>query len=232
MKAKQFGLVSVAILFVSIFGTGGYLGWFYNNKINTSEENNSFDTTMKQVPQLDTESWKMIQKFSGQMDQLRNPGRISSSVINQNMLEMIGFSVQSLNNESAISNAAKVDYTQRIVSMAYVSGIERYAVIDDKFYQEGDLLEGEADARVRTITQNRVLIAGKEIRQWVNVFNPTGRPVQEKKKEGAPVEKKQDEVISSFPKKANPTTTSDDLGETINALKGYSQMMDAMKNNK
>ncbi len=87
---------------------------------------------------------------------------------------MMGFSETSISSHEAIETASVEQFHERIVSMAYVSGGERFAVIDGHLFKEGDTLQ-DVGASVRSITPDKVLLAGKEIRQWLKVNNPTGK---------------------------------------------------------
>ncbi|MBF0188495.1 MAG: hypothetical protein HQL50_11290 [Magnetococcales bacterium] len=109
---------------------------------------------------------------------LHAPGETSHADIN---MAMLGFSGQTISNfEGGVAMASTEQLGDHIVTMAFVVGKDKFAVVDDRLYREGDRLfsedEEEEGPRIRTITPEKVLIAGKEVREWVKVYNPRHYP--------------------------------------------------------
>lgn len=226
MKAKRFGLVSVLLIVLAVFVTTGYLGWLLLEPVvadETVKKEIARDSTG--VPIVDTKAREVIQKLLADLDQLRVPGTAVQGDVN---MEMLGYSGQSVASDQAISNRPDEDLSTHVVSMAYVSGGERFAVIDGEMYQEGDELKGESGTKVRNITTEKVLIAGRSVRQWVKVFNPVKTVKKEEKKEEVKVVAAAEQT-SAAPAVPVVPVASGGLGDTLQMLKNYSDVMNSLK---
>ncbi|ABK43454.1 hypothetical protein Mmc1_0936 [Magnetococcus marinus MC-1] len=179
MKSKLLGLIASSVLGLAIAYTGYDLymsqslpgGLFspYSAARNAKQEN-SFGKLPKPDAGLDV----MRENNEPLLRQLRSPRGRESGKIN---MAMLGYSKDSIMQSRENMQALGEDFRKRIISMTFVTGEDRYAVIDGVLYKEGDTFED--GAKIRTIRPDKVLIAGRETLQWVEVFNP----VEVKRKE-------------------------------------------------
>lgn len=221
MKAKRFGLISIFLIFCAILVTGGYFGWLVINPVLVEEVKEKVSVDRTGVPLVNQQVRTTMNALVTELDQLRIPATAVQGNVN---MEMLGYSGQSIASDQAIANRPDEDLSTHVVSMAYVSGASRYAVIDGEMYQEGDELKGETGAKVRNITTEKVLIAGRSIRQWVRVFNP----IKIEKKTEEPKEEVK-VVAAEQPKAPAPQTAMGGLGDALQVLKNYSDVMNSLK---
>ena len=108
----------------------------------------------------------------------------------------------------------------QIISMTYVSGENRYAVINGKLYKEGELLNNEL--RIKKIDHSKVLIASMASENWIEVNNPVQEKVEESVEGGETKtsSNKKAEKKSSAPKK--PKSKMESITQGLSAIKGYS----------
>ncbi|MBF0179747.1 MAG: hypothetical protein HQM03_06945 [Magnetococcales bacterium] len=231
MHAKRFGLVSVLLILLSAIATGTFLGWRFLHPPPELALQEKTDKEKIRVPEIDAAIRQTIKTRLSDLEQLRVPPTSVQGDVN---MEMLGYSGQSVASDQAIANRAEEDFSAHVVSMAYVSGGERFAVIDGEMYQEGDELKGEAGTKVRNITTDKVLIAGRSVRQWVKVFNPV--KVEKKKKEEEV--KAETKVATADAPKAAPTpvipavapsAAGGGLSDALQTLKNYSDVLNSLK---
>ncbi|MBF0135603.1 MAG: hypothetical protein H7833_09230 [Magnetococcus sp. DMHC-1] len=230
MKKNSIGLVSVVILVVSFFGVGLYHGYEFVYGVEANQESkiasisDEINREKPKIPPIDAVMRSKISQLHPRLNQLHNPKQAVTGDIN---MQMVGFSSQALEQSERILSQAKEDYQARIISMAYVAGENRFAVIDGRLYREGDDF-GDTGAKIRTIRQDKVLIAGRDVRQWLDVHNPVAvakkAPVQPTQVAAAP-------PVAAAPHQAPPAAKDkvSSIEEGVQALKGYSDMMKALQ---
>ncbi|MBF0588537.1 MAG: hypothetical protein HQL53_05370 [Magnetococcales bacterium] len=179
MKAKLFGIVSVTLMSAALVGTGGY-AYHLMNKTKAGPNPMAAMGGLTQtpggfsvanVPDVDLKEERSIKHLMPRLSQLYNPGNLGGGDID---FRMVGYSERTINSFVATESANTEQFNERVVSMSYVSGGNRFAVIDGQLFKEGETLQN-VGASVRSITPDKVLLAGKEIRQWLEVHNPTGK---------------------------------------------------------
>ncbi|MBF0424453.1 MAG: hypothetical protein HQL66_01340 [Magnetococcales bacterium] len=230
MKSNAIGLVSVVILGVSLSGVGVYQGYKVAigggsagigkgaRAISQSDD----EKGEIRIPPLDPVLKSKIDQVRPKLNQLHHPKQVVAGNLS---MPLMGFSTQALEQSERILSQSYEDYRERIISMAYVSGENRFAVIDGRLYREGDDF-GESGAKIKTIHPDKVLIAGRDVRQWLDVHNPVmtskaAPVVQAAAKPAAPAQE-----AASAPK---DKPKGGAIEEGLQALKGYSDMMKALQ---
>ncbi|OSM04406.1 hypothetical protein [Magnetofaba australis] len=249
MNTKMFGVIALLIVTASLVGTGGYAVLIYSQEGAFAKQKTNVTPSMfpdfprlpeiKKAPDVDKELESVLEANIGMLGQLRTPRSRETGGIN---LAMIGYSNTSIRSQDAVDLAPPEDFGSRIISMAYVAGKDKFAVIDGKLYREGE--EFQEGARIRTITPEKVLIAGREIRQWVEVFNPVEvaavEPVQEDPLLADAKLKQEQQNISAkgpgSPKNGAFGVNFDSLGgnvnqagQTMETLKSLTDMINTLK---
>ncbi|MBF0176395.1 MAG: hypothetical protein HQL63_06045 [Magnetococcales bacterium] len=232
MKNNSFGLVSVILLGFSCAGVAAQQGYrvalgedLSGEKTEAMVAPKSEDEAAK-VPNIDEVLRARIGQLQPRLSQLHNPKQVAAGDVN---LKLVGFSLQALEQSERILNQTNEDYRERIISMAYVAGENRFAVIDGRLYREGDDF-GDTGAKIRTIHADKVLIAGRDVRQWLDVLNPVD-PVK-----AAPVTQAVATKAATAAESGAPTTAAaakekpaSSVEEGVQALKGYNDMMKALQ---
>ncbi|MBF0152880.1 MAG: hypothetical protein HQL64_03965 [Magnetococcales bacterium] len=237
MKSNAISLVSVVILGVSFAGVVSYQGYqtIYGTDFGKSSlsdvaisKDSDKEKDKDKVPIPDAVLRSKIEQVRPRLNQLHHPKQVSAGSLN---MGLVGFSAQALEQSERILEQAKEDYRERIISMAYVSGDSRFAVIDGRLYREGDDF-GDTGAKIKTIHPDKVLIAGRDVRQWLDVHNTSTAVDHIGKSKGpaAPKEQAAPVMAAKTPdekeKKAGSGTS---IEEGIQALKGYNDMMKALQ---
>ncbi|MBF0158517.1 MAG: hypothetical protein HQL58_03245 [Magnetococcales bacterium] len=180
MRQKQLGLISVTLLLGSWIATAGYFGWQHNLSDQTrkmaqlrlrQQEQSKPDAANKrpEIPAIDASIRDIIARLQPRMRELRQPRQESAEPIK---MEMLGFSDQALMQEMVAAKATVDQFkAQVIISMTFLSGDYRMAVINGRLYREGETLEGSNHAQIHTITPDKVLLASRDMRQWIEVSN-------------------------------------------------------------
>ncbi|MBF0157307.1 MAG: hypothetical protein HQL57_09010 [Magnetococcales bacterium] len=196
MKSKIVGGVVVSLLLVCILGSAAYaVNWHLERVRALALAQAQAQALEKEkakggkkgdpaaakgadsVPEVDPAERKSIDELASRLNHLVTPGL--SEAGGQLDFKLVGFSNSAVSEEQTMADLPSEDFGSRIVSMAFVSGDDKFAVIDDRLYREGDPLQdasgAPSSASIRTIEQDKVLIAGREVRQWVKVFNPVDK---------------------------------------------------------
>ncbi|MBF0610463.1 MAG: hypothetical protein HQL55_04990 [Magnetococcales bacterium] len=180
---------------------------------------------MKEAKALQPE----VDRLKMQLASLRNPTLSEPTPVN---LLVLGFSQRAVESQSEMVHSKSEDFSERVVTMAYVSssGDERFAVIDDHLYKEGDRLLKMEGATVRTITPHKVLIAGKEVRQWLEVRNPMALDIltkqQEKERQRlAKLGKNEKKSEKAEEGERSSDDSANQLDDALTALKGFSTLL-------
>ncbi|MBF0125946.1 MAG: hypothetical protein HQM02_01935 [Magnetococcales bacterium] len=235
MKAKRFGLVSMSLMLLSGTATGGYLGWQVLHPVlakGVQQEipggNAVLAKDSMEIPVINTADRTTMRTRLPELEQLRVP---AAPVQGEVSMVMLGFDTQFVDAAQAVASRPDEDLSSHIVSMAYVSGGDRFAVIDGEMYQEGDELKGEEGTKVRDITTEKVLLSGRSVRQWVKVFNPVKVEKKVVKEEEKKVEKRVEKKVEKQPfvDPDAPKTGAGGLAEALQTFKSYSDVMNSLK---
>ncbi|MEG3639699.1 hypothetical protein [Magnetococcus sp. PR-3] len=235
MKTKLLGLAASLVLVLGIAYSGYDFytiqqrpgGLFAKNYFTGKSKSVSKRDKYGIVPKPDKTLDDLRQRNEPKLKQLRTPqGRESGRV---NMI-MLGFSQDSIRMSQDSMKALTEDFRKRIISMTFITGDERFAVIDGQLYKEGDEIAN--GAKIRTVRADKVLIAGREILQWVEVHNP----IEIKKKV-----RQQQEIIPSVPDPAKAeaaapaapaasgaAASSGNILESLKMIQNYKGMLNNM----
>jgi len=226
MKSKYLGLVALALIAVSVLGSTAYLGWSFMLPQAQLTEEADVKRLWTSIPKTDPADMTAMADLQQRFSRLLRPRKRRSGDVSYDML---GFSAREIATYENVAAATTERFDNHIISMAYVSGDQRYAVIDGKLYKEGDSL-GTEGGRVRTITPTKVLIAGKEVRQWLEVHNPVA--AKPKAEEPAPQQPAAPTPPAQPPRPsfgAKQEESSSNAVQAIEALKGYTEMLKQLR---
>ncbi|MBF0307956.1 MAG: hypothetical protein HQL56_00310 [Magnetococcales bacterium] len=177
MKQKYLGLVSVSVLGLGMAGMIAVSGAdlvplliaFQKKAAQSGVVTGSAPGDLaKKIPAIDPVVQESILKLAPNLLSLRSPSKSSLGDIK---LQMLGYSSEAVTMDEVAINTPSESFDRLVITMAFVSGDKKYVVLDGRFYQEGDQI-GESGASIRTITPEKVLLAGREVRQWIKVQNP------------------------------------------------------------
>lgn len=163
MKTKYYGLVSVAVLFLTLLACAYYLQIMTETKGGYLDQANA--PKMPEISYPSDKEMEPIHDLQKKLALLSFP-RGSDAKVD---LRLFG-------DEPHTGNAGNFrgkDRTDDLpdfyysISFAFVSGANRFCSIDGKFYSEGDILPD--GARVATVETDRVLISKQYTSEWVPV---------------------------------------------------------------
>ncbi|MEO5365062.1 MAG: general secretion pathway protein GspB [Magnetococcus sp. WYHC-3] len=179
MKSKQIGLAGLTLLACAWMGLSGYLGFrFWQQRsaggAGMTPVAMATDDRFPSVPETDPVSLERINLLGERLHTLQTPEPGDQREVN---LEMLGYSAASISDTNSQIVMQGEQFNNLVVTMALLTAAGHFAVIDGKLYREGDELEA-GGARVRTITPSKVLLAGRDMRQWLPVQNPQGEALR------------------------------------------------------
>lgn len=232
MKEKWIGLISVAAIATSIILTFTYLFW------EQTEENMNAGlmfggrltkSGIRSVPSVDSKSQKTIRKLQSKLKKLRVPGLPQRGQVD---FEMLGYELSKARNaqqddEGEMYDDFNFNTTQEtIVSMTYMSGKTRYAVINGNLLKEGDTFDNK-EFQVKTITPHKVLIVGKGSSRWIKTSNLTmeQRELRDKKENSNALANKKKN--SNKPNK--PKTAIEQITQGLSDIKSYSNTLKSLE---
>ena len=166
MRARSFPLLVVPLAVLTILGTAWYAIQAVLEVRAEAQQQRAEHAAEQEIPEPDEELVERMEAILPHVGRLGRPQR--EPVAGELRYELLGFDPEAATarpDEDA-PDAERFDtYT---VSMTYVSSGRSFAVIDGELYAEGDTLP-DSDVRVRTITPEQVLVAGRRARQWLEV---------------------------------------------------------------
>ncbi|MBF0625243.1 MAG: hypothetical protein HQL82_10605 [Magnetococcales bacterium] len=225
MKTKALGLVSIVVLGLSVVGNALYFSLLAAQgeslQGGAGQPEKEKETALPPVPPIDSILRSKVDKVRDRLAQLRNPHQ---PVVGELNLESVGFSREAIQVSETAASASEENYSDRIISMAYVSDKDRFAVIDGQLYREGDEF-GDTGARIRTITPEKVLIAGREIRQWVKVDNPLARAAAATPETAADIVAAAQKTVVTV---APPAPATKAPLNPLESIKGYNDMLQSL----
>lgn len=231
MKEKQFGLIAVGAVAVSVLLTGGYTAMMASESDMLDVFSPSLIALKRQmrtpVPEADHEAKNAILAVQSQLRRLRIAGETKNRPVNH---EMLGFTIKPQTQDTAAGAAAPApvteDFSSMVVSMTYVSGGDRFTVINDRLYQQGAFLPGQS-VRVQTIDQDRILLVGEKTRQWVAVAKPDDIPDKPREPSSRQRVREAKEATAAAPSPSAQAAPSigQAIGESVNMLKDYEGML-------
>lgn len=222
MKERLIGLFSVSTVAISLILTSSYLLWeqlggdIYSmmNKEQLSGKRLG-KGGIASVPSVNYNLRKTIGKLQSKLDKLRSPGQPKQGRVD---FEMIGFEIK----ESLLSAQALLDgeiqftsLNSLIVSMTYISGENRFAVVNGKLFREGESLN--ENLHVKTVTPLKVLITSKTSSKWVETSNPIIEVEEPTEESDAP--------FAQAPQPKKPTSSLGQISQGMDAMKNYSNML-------
>ncbi len=171
MKTKAMGALSIGMMVVGLAAAVGNIAWKYDQGYfkASGPALQSPDTKTVASLTVDRKAAGLMSALETRLGELRHP-RVD--VPGTPKFAQFGF------GEEAVAQLARSKHLEAAqaerpfdsyrLTLAYVSGAHRFAVIDGIFYREGESI-GASDIRVQRITLNRVLLAGGGSRQWIDV---------------------------------------------------------------
>jgi len=162
MKRKYSGLLTFIIFFLTVLLVASYATW------GTGKDPGRTYTMRRVEPpvNISVPAPSVIQEMetlAREIKDILQPHEMNFSPVN-----LILFGYQPVKEaRSALKGGSggtpyRTDYN---LSLAFVSGKNRFCVIDDIFYEEGSHLKD--GARIIKVEPNRVLIRNREIKHWV-----------------------------------------------------------------
>lgn len=175
-KSRFFPLASVGTTLLIVAGAGWYAGQTALETYTRAAEQRAAQDQEQEIPDTDDELLAEMERLYPLIGGISRPDR--ATLAGDVHYELFGFdeeAVRTREEEAREFADPAARFEEHVVSMTFVSPRESYAVIDGELYRVGDSLR-ESEGRIRTITPDRVLIAGRRARQWVEVSNMEDAP--------------------------------------------------------
>ena len=238
MKEKRIGLITVGAVVASLVLTVGYLVWdlvgedlygMMDSELSLVAP--GLKTGIGKVPEVDFKAQQTVRKLQTKLNHLRTPGLPQRGQVD---FEMLGYELPKTADASSDMKAeAFEDYgfgtgKRQIVSMTYISGGIRYAVINDQLYKEGDSLADEL--RVETITPRRVLIAGKVGSYWVKISTQARRRMERANVARGATDASGRAMPAKKPDQpAKPKSKIEEITDGLKAIQSYSDTLKSLE---
>ncbi len=175
MKPRYISLVLVSVAAVTVAATawlGGHAALGIHGETASARAQSS---GQREIPPPDEEMSTRMSRYYADLGGLGRPRERESG--GEVVFEILGFSEEAVADHHQEIRPPEESFDEHVVSLVVVTPRQRLAVIDGETYREGDTIAG-TEGRLRTITADRVLVAGREIRQWIDVQDPLEREVQ------------------------------------------------------
>lgn len=217
MKARHIASAAMAGALLSLSGTLYFFGWsaFDANLIGPDR---TARVDLGDVPPIDPGLRNTVKDLYERLGEIARPRAHRAGEVN---FRMLGFRQEAAQRgRAAMVLSSEERFDDHVVSMAYVTDRQRFAVIDGKLYSEGDRIEGSG-GHVRTITPDKVLIADREVRQWLEVKNRQAKAKPE-------AEEDQREALAEAAPANDPElpdTPARGVLEAVQALKSVSEKL-------
>lgn len=165
MKAKHHGLFSISFILLAI----GISILYYATdswKLSDVSSGRSDFQPLPLFPEPTPMELNTMDQLSPKIKTLINPPilqRIPSD------LRLLGYvNPHSYTNRPVQkSRSTRDEKTDFLLSFTFSSGVKRFCILDDIFYQEGDLLPDSS--RIVTIQTRKVLLEKNGIQNWINI---------------------------------------------------------------
>jgi len=163
MKRKHYGLLSVALILLTLTATA-----FYAIKVSHKMAKEIRTSRIKPSPSIsvpDPAAIKEIDRLEERVMSLARPKRSDLSPVNLGL-----FGYQPMKKPKVIKGERKIilpshmDYS---ISLAFSSVAKRFCVIDGAFYTEGSSLPD--GGKVVQIEPKRILISKYRLKEWIPV---------------------------------------------------------------
>jgi hypothetical protein len=229
MKSRYLGILAQGMALVSFFMIVGIAAWIGHSRMRASSDADR----LAAIPEAPKAELADITRLYPRLSELARPRKGAGGDVN---FLMLGFSNTSLASQGSLVAASLEDFSHHAVTMAFVSDKGRYAVIDGVLYREGEVLEGSGGA-LRTVTPDKVLIAGREVRQWLEVSNPkstdaaatdaAAKPEQATEAQALP--KSTGDMTTAKAETSEADEAKGSAAQAVQALKGFSTVLDQLK---
>lgn len=168
MKTRFFPLIAVGATAVTVVGTAYLAGSAAFDIHSQAVQQRASQHQDQEIPDVNEALMSDMERLYPLIGGLSRPDR--EALTGDVRFQLLGFDEEAVATHEEEELPDEERFDRHVVAMTYVSPASSFAVIDGGLYRVGDTIEGST-GRVRTITPDRVLIAGRRARQWIDVDN-------------------------------------------------------------
>ncbi len=168
MKPRYLSLVLVSATTAVIAATtwlAGHHAWRIHADAASARAQSA---ALREIPRPDEQMSARMARYYADLGGLGRPRERESG--GEVVFEILSFSAEAVADHHQEVRPPEENFDEHVVTLVLVTPRQRTAVIDGRTYREGDIIAG-TEGRLDTITPERVLVVGREIRQWVEVEN-------------------------------------------------------------
>ena len=228
MKEKLIGLISVGAMVTSLLLMTFFL-YLEQSGEDFSALNAGLNLGLRSksrggvnsIPTVNKKVQKTIQKLQNRLQDLRIPGVPQRGRVD---FEMLGYELPKAGEvpqeaeDDGFEDFGFAAVKQQVVSMTYISGTTRYAVINGKLFKEGDKVNNEL--RIKQITPSKVLISDLASERWIKVSNKST-----KDKRRSPSSK----ISTAGEEKQGKDKPKNQIVKGLDAIKTYSDILKSLE---